>query len=95
MSHQSFADELVPILNRYEERGQAKMSHFDNRQVQNKGNYYDNPTDLPSQSVESSGSREISNGSMWLHKMMDFFSLNVMFEELLFSSDNGFITEYL
>ncbi|XP_035461875.2 inactive phospholipase D5-like isoform X1 [Scophthalmus maximus] len=64
MSHQSFADELVPILNRYEERGQAKMSHFDNRQVQNKGNYYDNPTDLPSQSVESSGSREISNGSM-------------------------------
>ncbi|XP_039994848.1 inactive phospholipase D5-like [Xiphias gladius] len=63
-SHQGIANELVPIINHYQERGQVKISHLDNRQVQIKGNYHDNPMDPPSQSAESSGSREISNGSL-------------------------------
>ncbi|XP_029306333.1 inactive phospholipase D5-like isoform X2 [Cottoperca gobio] len=58
-SHQGEANGLVPIVDSYQERG-VKMSHLDNRQVQIKGN----PMDPPGQSAESSGSREVFNGSL-------------------------------
>ncbi|XP_034008331.1 inactive phospholipase D5-like [Trematomus bernacchii] len=62
---QGKADGLEPIIDSYQERGQVKMSHdLDSRQVQIKGNHQDNPMDPPSQSAESSGSREILNGSL-------------------------------
>ncbi|XP_035800853.2 inactive phospholipase D5-like isoform X1 [Amphiprion ocellaris] len=64
VSHQDLANGLVPIVDSYQERGQVKMSHFDDGQVQIKGSNHDNPTDLPSQSTESSGFREIFNGSL-------------------------------
>ncbi|XP_040906132.1 inactive phospholipase D5-like [Toxotes jaculatrix] len=64
ISHQDITNGLVPIMDSYQERGQVKVSHLDNRQVQIKGNYHDNPMDPPSQSAESSGSREIANGSL-------------------------------
>ncbi|XP_051815471.1 inactive phospholipase D5-like isoform X3 [Acanthochromis polyacanthus] len=64
VSHQDLANGLVPVVDSYQERGQVKMSHFDDGQVQIKGSNHDNPTDLPSQSAESSGFREISNGSL-------------------------------
>ncbi|XP_018550790.1 inactive phospholipase D5 [Lates calcarifer] len=64
ISHQGNANGLVPIIDSYQERGQVKISHLENRQVQIKGNHHDNPMDPPSQSAESSGSREISNGSL-------------------------------
>ena len=63
-NRQGMTNGLVPIIDSYQERGHVKVSHDDNRQVQIKGNYYDNPMESPSQSVESSGSREISNGSL-------------------------------
>ncbi|KAF3841897.1 hypothetical protein F7725_023848 [Dissostichus mawsoni] len=62
---QGKADGLEPIIDSYQERGQVKMSHdLDSRQVQIKGNHRHNPMDPPSQSAESSGSREILNGSL-------------------------------
>lgn len=61
MNRQGSANGLVPVMDSYQERSQVKTSHFDNRQVEIKGNH-DNPVDLPSQSAESSGSREIANG---------------------------------
>ncbi|XP_070772429.1 inactive phospholipase D5-like [Enoplosus armatus] len=61
ISHQGMANGHVPIIDSYQERGRVKMSHLDNRQVQIKDNHHDNPMDPPSQSAESSGSREISN----------------------------------
>ncbi|GAA6234605.1 inactive phospholipase D5-like isoform X1 [Lates japonicus] len=64
ISHQGNANGLVPIIDSYQEKGQVKISHLENRQVQIKGNHHDNPMDPPSQSAESSGSREISNGSL-------------------------------
>ncbi|XP_044229156.1 inactive phospholipase D5-like [Thunnus albacares] len=64
INRQGMTNGLVPIIDSYQERGHVKVSHDDNRQVQIKGNYYDNPMESPSQSVESSGSREISNGSL-------------------------------
>ncbi|XP_070834511.1 inactive phospholipase D5-like isoform X1 [Chaetodon trifascialis] len=64
MNHQGIANGLAPIIDSYQERGQVKMSHPENRRVQVKDNYHDNPMDPPSQSAESSGSREISNGSL-------------------------------
>lgn len=64
ISHQDMANGLVPSIDGYQERGHVRMSHLDNRQVQIKDNYHDNPMDPPSQSAESSGSREISNGSL-------------------------------
>ncbi|XP_041803865.1 inactive phospholipase D5-like [Chelmon rostratus] len=64
ISHPGMANGLAPIIDSYQERGQVKISHRDNRQVQVKGNYHDNPMDPPSQSAESSGSREISNRSL-------------------------------
>ncbi|XP_030604090.1 inactive phospholipase D5 isoform X2 [Archocentrus centrarchus] len=63
ISRQGIANGLVPVMDSYQERSQVKMSHFDNRQVEIKGNT-DNSMDLPSQFTESSGSREISNGAM-------------------------------
>ena len=62
--HQDMANGLVPFIDSHQERGRVKMSHLDNRQVQIKDNYHDNPMEPPSQSAESSGSREISNGSL-------------------------------
>lgn len=62
ISHQGMANGLVPIID--QERGRVKMSHRDNRQVQIKDNYCDNLMDLTGQSAESSGSREMSNGSL-------------------------------
>ncbi|XP_033955926.1 inactive phospholipase D5-like isoform X2 [Pseudochaenichthys georgianus] len=65
ISLQGKADGLEPIIDSYQDRAQVKMSHdLDSRQVQIKGNHRDNPMDLPSQSAESSGSREILNGSL-------------------------------
>lgn len=64
ISHGGITNGLVPIIDSYQERGQVKISHLDNRQVQIKGGYHDNPMDPPSQSAESSGSREVSNGSL-------------------------------
>ena len=60
ISHQGKASGLVPSI----ERGQVQMSHLDNRQGQIKGDYRDNPMDPPSQSAESSGSREVFNRSL-------------------------------
>uniref|UniRef100_UPI003AABFC94 inactive phospholipase D5-like n=1 Tax=Centroberyx gerrardi TaxID=166262 RepID=UPI003AABFC94 len=66
MSHQDVANGLVPIIGSYQDRGQVKMSHLDNGQVQIKINYHDNQMDplASKQTAESSGSREISNGSL-------------------------------
>lgn len=62
--HQGMANGLVPVIDGYKERGRVKMSHPDNKQVQIKDNYGDSLMDPPNQSAESSGSREISNGSL-------------------------------
>ncbi|XP_053188712.1 inactive phospholipase D5-like [Scomber japonicus] len=64
ISGQGMTNGLVPIIDSYQEKGHVKVSHIDNRQLQIKGNYHDNPMESPSQSAESSGSREISNGSL-------------------------------
>ncbi|KAM7385354.1 hypothetical protein PAMP_001441 [Pampus punctatissimus] len=64
ISRQGMTNGLVPIIDSYQDRGHVKMSHVDNRQVQIKDNYNDNPVESASQSAESSGSREISNGSL-------------------------------
>ncbi|XP_028459335.1 inactive phospholipase D5 isoform X2 [Perca flavescens] len=64
VSRQEKANGLVPIIDSYQERGRVEMSHLDDRQVQIKGDYHDNPKEPPSQSAESSGSREIFNRSL-------------------------------
>ncbi|KAK9541320.1 hypothetical protein VZT92_001373 [Zoarces viviparus] len=64
IGHQGKASGLGPSIDSYQERGQVTMSHPDSRQVQVKSNYRDNPMDPPSQPAESSGSREIFNGSL-------------------------------
>ncbi|KAI3362775.1 hypothetical protein L3Q82_001828 [Scortum barcoo] len=64
ISRQGKASGLVPSIDGYQERGRVRMSHLDSRQVQIKDNHHDNPMDPPSQSAESSGSREISNGAL-------------------------------
>lgn len=64
ISRQVMANGLVPVIDGYQERGRVKMSHLDNKQVEIRDNYRDSLMDLPSQSAESSGSREVSNGSM-------------------------------
>lgn len=61
--HQGVVNGLGPIDN-YQERGQVKMSHLNNEQVQMQDRNCDNLMDLTSQTAESSGSREISNGSL-------------------------------
>lgn len=59
--HPGAANGLVP----HGERGRGKTSHPDDRQPQLKDNLdKDNLMDLAGQSAESSGSREISNGSL-------------------------------
>uniref|UniRef100_A0A3Q3H0T1 Inactive phospholipase D5-like n=1 Tax=Labrus bergylta TaxID=56723 RepID=A0A3Q3H0T1_9LABR len=63
ISSQDMANGLVPVIDTYHDRGRGKLSHLDNRQVQSKDNHHDTPMVPPSQSAESSGSREISNGS--------------------------------
>ncbi|XP_069549096.1 inactive phospholipase D5-like isoform X1 [Brachyistius frenatus] len=63
ISHQGMTNGLLPIIDRYQERGHVKMGHLDNRQVRIKGNNHDNPMDVPSQSAESSGLREIPSGA--------------------------------
>ncbi|XP_047459909.1 inactive phospholipase D5-like isoform X2 [Mugil cephalus] len=62
-SHQQMVP-LVPLVEGHQERGRIKMSHFDNRQIQIEGKSQDSPVDLPGQSAESSGFREISNGPL-------------------------------
>ncbi|XP_076016533.1 inactive phospholipase D5 [Genypterus blacodes] len=61
MTHQGEANGLDPIIDNI---GQVKMSHPNNRQVKIKVNYHDNEMETHSQAAESSGSREISNGSL-------------------------------
>ncbi|XP_045926801.1 inactive phospholipase D5-like isoform X2 [Micropterus dolomieu] len=61
ISRQGVASGHVPIIGSYQDEGRVKLSHLDSRQVQIKDHYHDNPMDPPSQSAESSGSREISN----------------------------------
>ncbi|XP_036978659.1 inactive phospholipase D5-like isoform X2 [Acanthopagrus latus] len=63
-SRHGMANGLVPVIDSYQDRGRVKTSHLDNRQVQIKDNHHDNPMDPRSQSAESSGSREISNGAL-------------------------------
>ncbi|XP_056292233.1 inactive phospholipase D5-like [Pseudoliparis swirei] len=58
------ASGLVPSIASYQEMGRVKMSHLDDRRVEVKGDYRDNPMDPPSQPAENSGSREILNGSL-------------------------------
>nr|XP_046258676.1 inactive phospholipase D5-like [Scatophagus argus] len=62
ISRQKTTNGLVPIIDSHQERGRVKMSHLDSSQAQIKENYRDNPMEAPSQSAESSGSREISIG---------------------------------
>ncbi|XP_060943608.1 inactive phospholipase D5-like [Limanda limanda] len=64
MNHQGFADGLVPIIDIYHETVQVKISNLDNSQLQNKVGYQDNAMAPPSQSAESSGSRETTNRSL-------------------------------
>ncbi|KAM6922878.1 inactive phospholipase D5-like [Lycodopsis pacificus] len=64
IGHQGKASGLGPSVDSYQERGQVKMSHPDSRQVQVKSNDRENRMDPPSQPAESSGSREIFNGSL-------------------------------
>ncbi|XP_032397238.1 inactive phospholipase D5 isoform X2 [Etheostoma spectabile] len=64
VSRQGKANGLVPIIDSYQERGRVEMSHLDNRQVEIKGNYDDNPKEPSSLSAESSGSRELFNRSL-------------------------------
>ncbi|XP_034753574.1 inactive phospholipase D5-like isoform X1 [Etheostoma cragini] len=64
VSRHGKANGLVPIIDSYQERGRVEMSHLDNRQVEIKGNYDDNPKEPSSQSAESSGSRELFNRSL-------------------------------
>lgn len=64
VSDQGIANGPVPIMDSYQERGLVKTSHLDSRQVQINDNHHDNPTSSPSQSAESSGSREILNVSL-------------------------------
>ncbi|KAL3971832.1 E3 ubiquitin-protein ligase [Sarotherodon galilaeus] len=61
LNRQGTASGLVPVMDNYQERSQMKMSRFDQKQVEIKGNA-DNPMELPGQSAESSGGREIANG---------------------------------
>lgn len=63
MGHQGTASGLMPSTDNYQERGQVKLSHHDNRK-QTKVSHHDNEMEPPSQSAESSGSREISNLSL-------------------------------
>ncbi|KAM6997399.1 inactive phospholipase D5 [Tautogolabrus adspersus] len=63
ISSQGMANGLVPVIDTYHDRGRGTLSHLDNRQVQRKDNHHDTPMFPPSHSAESSGSREISNGS--------------------------------
>lgn len=67
INHQDMANGLVLSIDTHQEKEQVKISHPDNKQVQIKGNIHGNPMDPPNQSAESSGSREISNGSLWIH----------------------------
>lgn len=62
-SHQQMVP-VVPLMESNQEWGRIKMSHSDNTQTQIKGKSHDNPVDLPGQSAESSGFREISNGPL-------------------------------
>lgn len=64
ISYQGVVNGLMPIIDSYPARGRVKMSHLGNRPVQIKDIYHNNLTDPPGQSAESSGSREISNGSL-------------------------------
>ncbi|XP_030298164.1 inactive phospholipase D5 isoform X2 [Sparus aurata] len=63
-SRHGMANGLGPVMDSYQDRGRVKTSHLENRQVQIKDNHHDNPMDPRSQSAESSGSREISNGAL-------------------------------
>ncbi|KAM9848004.1 inactive phospholipase D5 [Aulostomus maculatus] len=58
-SHQSMASELVPVIDSYQELGQEKVGHLDNKEM--KGSHSDHPVES---SAESSGSREVYNGSL-------------------------------
>lgn len=64
ISHQGVVNGLMPIIDSYPVRGRVKISHLGNRPVQIKDIYHNNLTYPPGQSAESSGSREISNGSL-------------------------------
>ncbi|KAM9364980.1 inactive phospholipase D5-like [Pholidichthys leucotaenia] len=64
ISHQGISSGHVPVKHSYQDRGQMSVSHFNKRQEQIKDGNRDNPVDPFSQSSESSGSREIPNGSL-------------------------------
>uniref|UniRef100_G3P9N2 PLD phosphodiesterase domain-containing protein n=1 Tax=Gasterosteus aculeatus aculeatus TaxID=481459 RepID=G3P9N2_GASAC len=64
VGRQGKADGPAPSLDSHRERGRDKTSPLDDRRVQVKGVYRDDPTDPHSQPAESSGSRETFNGSL-------------------------------
>ncbi|XP_072246787.1 inactive phospholipase D5-like [Leuresthes tenuis] len=63
VSHQSIANGHVPVMDSYQERDHIKINHLDDRLLQVKDNH-DTPMDPPSHSAESSGFREMPNGSL-------------------------------
>ncbi|XP_056148155.1 inactive phospholipase D5-like [Lampris incognitus] len=65
-SYQDPDNGLASIVSSSSEKGRVKMSQPENRQVQIKMNYLDSQMEplLPSQPAESSGSRELYNGSL-------------------------------
>ncbi|XP_017288473.1 inactive phospholipase D5 isoform X2 [Kryptolebias marmoratus] len=64
ISHQNIANEQAPVLSSHKERAGIKMTHLDDRQTQINDNNHEVSLDPTSQSSESSGFREISNGSL-------------------------------
>lgn len=64
INHQGMVKQPVLSRDTHQEKEQVKVSHPDKKKVQIKGNIHDNPMDPPNHSAESSGSTEISNGSL-------------------------------
>lgn len=64
ISRQDVANGLEPIIDSYQESRRVRMSHPDYRPMQIPDDYNDNVMIPQGQSVESSGSREISSGPL-------------------------------
>lgn len=64
ISRQDVANGLEPIIDSYQESRRVRMSHPDYRPMQITDDYNDNVMIPQGQSVESSGSREISSGPL-------------------------------
>ncbi|MEQ2227717.1 hypothetical protein ILYODFUR_001120 [Ilyodon furcidens] len=64
MSSQSLANEQVPVVNNHDERAGIKINDLDDEQAQTKDWKHSISEDPPSRWAESSGFREMSNGSL-------------------------------